>query len=337
MKREKWMNGVDGFAGKLEAIDYESLPVSDYNKQYIRRLRPAFRYFLRIYALCFREGLQAIRKEPGEVTLIDYGGGCGFLSLFAKAIGFGRVVYVDHNPLSVATVTALRGKLGFGPDEILEGTSAELLSWCRARQIKPQLLISTDVIEHVYDLSLFFRELTALENLYMIFTTGSTPYNPYVRKRLETRMRSVETGKGEQPNFFTQRLHFIRSNYPSLPETEAEQWAHRTRGLIYAYIPAVVEGRRSYFPPGPYNTCDPETGNWEERILSLEAYRDLLAPYGYEVRMRKGFYNEERTNAFLSFACRCINALIRVSGKAGFCIAPFITIQCKKKGWFPRP
>ena len=58
---------------------------------------------MHIYADCLQRGLQAIQTPISDVTLIDYGGGTGFLSILAKSIGIGQVIYIDLNPSSVET------------------------------------------------------------------------------------------------------------------------------------------------------------------------------------------------------------------------------------------
>ena len=100
---------------RLKAIDYNKLPISDYNKRYIGNLKPALSYFMHIYADCLQRGLQAIQTPISDVTLIDYGGGTGFLSILAKSIGIGQVIYIDLNPSSVETIQLLKQIIGIGP------------------------------------------------------------------------------------------------------------------------------------------------------------------------------------------------------------------------------
>ena len=69
---------------QLKAIDYERLPISKYNKRYIARLKPVLSYYMKIYADCLLKGLESIGSSPEEITLIDYGGGSGFLSMLAN-------------------------------------------------------------------------------------------------------------------------------------------------------------------------------------------------------------------------------------------------------------
>lgn len=88
---------AQALVSQLKAIDYERLPISKYNKRYIARLKPVLSYYMKIYADCILKGLESIGSSPEEITLIDYGGGSGFLSILAKQAGIGRVIYIDLN------------------------------------------------------------------------------------------------------------------------------------------------------------------------------------------------------------------------------------------------
>jgi len=203
----------------ISAINFDELPISDYNKQYIRILKPAINFYLHIYSYCIDKGLQGLKISYSDITLVDFGGGSGFLSIFAKKLGIGKVIYVDLNPLSVQTIELLKAKTGVGPDIILHGSSDTLAKWCLEKNISPDLLIATDLIEHVYDLEIFFNELTGIGNsMRMIFTTASTPYNPYVKRRLHRMMRGCESGSLMTPNYYTRRLTYIRKHFAGLSE-----------------------------------------------------------------------------------------------------------------------
>ncbi len=309
---------------QLKAIDYERLPISKYNKCYIARLKPVLSYYMKIYADCLLKGLESVGSAPKDITFIDYGGGSGFLSMLAKQAGIGRVIYIDLNPDSVDTIRVLKALAGTGPDIILHGDSDTLADWCSANKVKPQLLIATDLIEHVYDLSAFFANLAAIDNkMQMLFTTASTPFNPYVKRKLHRLMTTWEK------EYYALRLHYIHLHFPALSPTEAKEAARKTRGLTFPHIRKAVENGSYPLLKDAFNTCDPRNGNWTERILPIETYRSLAKPFGYQVQVGKGFYNTDRPNPISALISSGINGLIRISGKAGFLFAPFITLYLR--------
>jgi 2-polyprenyl-3-methyl-5-hydroxy-6-metoxy-1,4-benzoquinol methylase len=329
MERSKLTETGRALAAKLQAVAYDALPISDYNKQYIRRMRPALPYYMEIYADCICKGILSTGIPASEMTLVDYGGGSGFLSLLAKEAGIKQVIYIDLNPLSVETVSVLKQQLATGPDIILQGDSHTLLRECEARQLTPQLLIATDLIEHVYDLERFFRNFYLINpEMELLFTTASTPYNPLIKRRLHKFMKACEQGRAVTPGYYTRRKNFIKEKYPNLPEEQVEAWSQCTRGLTYEDIAKTIDINHPPIPEDKYNTCDPETGNWAERILSIRYYRDLLELYGYGLTIQKGFYNVHRNHTPASLLFHCANALIRYAGPLGFCLAPYILLRC---------
>lgn len=318
---------------RLREIDYDSLPLASYNKRYLASIKPALDYYLQIYARCLSQGFCALGMEAQALTLVDYGGGCGFLGLLAKAAGAGRVIYVDINPLSVDAAAILKQRAGAGADVMLCGDSAVLADYCRTNGIVPDLLIGADVIEHIYHLPDFFADLYAISpGMQLIFTTASNPYNPMLRRRLHRFMRGCESGKLVSPNYLGRREEFIRRHYPRFPDGQVAVWSRHTRGMRYADIRAAIDAARLPLPADRYNTCDPETGNWAERLLPLRAYRSAAAPCGYTLSVGKGFYNVRRGSRLAGALCRALNALIRYSGRAGLVLSPFIIIGCKPSG-----
>lgn len=152
------------------------------------------------------------------------------------------MIYLDLNPKSVETIRILKEEFGTGPDMILQGNSDRLADWCKENQIHPDLLIATDLIEHVYDLEVFFKDLSGISNdMQMIFTTASTPYNPYIKRRLHKLMDGCESGTLETPNYYTLRKSYIEKNYPALSKKEIENWAIHTRDLTYPDIDRAIQ------------------------------------------------------------------------------------------------
>lgn len=294
--------------GKIRNIDFSQLDISDYNRKYIQNILPHINYYFKIY-------IQAISSfsnfQPENNLIVDFGGGHGFLSLFFKSLGY-RIIYCDINPLSVKTISLIKEIAGFGPDYIVTGSVAELNRFCLDNQLKPDLLIATDLIEHVYDLQNFFRQLQQINpNFEMIFTTGSNPENPCKCRKLRRYMIQIEA------IYFTKRKEFIQANAKHLSETEINDLAKLSRGKIYSDMLT-----DSTPPDDTFNTCDPETGNWAERILPLKTYGQFASEAGFRAAFTPGFYNEEHSRLK-----NLLNFCIRKSGKFGFKFAPYVLIK----------
>lgn len=307
---------------QLHKIDYSSLPISEYNRRYIMRMLPDLDYYLEIYGRCLDMMINRSHKAPRDLCLVDYGGGHGFLSCAAKQRGIGKVIYIDFNSLSAKTASIIGEHLGLSADAIIHGDSEKLREWCTEHQVKPDIIMGMDVIEHIYRLEDFFADMFAINPaVKMLFTTGSTPFNPLVKKRLHKIMVADELG----PNGFREeRRHHIQHSHRDFTPAQLDYWAQNTRGLNYDDTLEAVANNKPNILADPYNTCDPATGSWTERILPMTDYQAMVKPYGAKAKVANGFYNTHRTGA-KGFASRLLNMAIRLTGVKT--IAPFIIIN----------
>ena len=309
----------------IKKVEFDRLGISEYNLKYINHLLPVLDYYFKIYIDAIERLVEKTDGYTGWV--VDFGGGHGFLSVFLKQLGF-KVIYCDINPLSVNTVRALKEKLSCGPDVEITGSTDELLDYCRRHQLPPDYLISTDLIEHVYDLNQFFSQLRQLNpGMEMVFTTASNPYN--FRKAKYLRKLMLYT---ENEFFLPSRKEYIEKNYPELMQVQKDELSVKTRGLIFQDINSYVETyiATKDFPRrniDPYNTCDPQTGNWMERILPIPEYRRICNSHQYSLTIHNGFYNAHRKHWLFSLVAFALNLLIRYGGLLGRCFAPFITLK----------
>lgn len=324
-------------ADQLHAIDYTLLPISDYNKEYLKRQEKAYLYYTRICGHCLATSFTTLLHPDRAFTLVDYGGGTGLLSMMAKKIGVERVIYIDLNPQSVETVKVMKEQTGLGPDVILEGDSDTLAAWCAEQKIKPDLLIGLDVIEHVYNLEKFFADLTGInKQMEMKFTTASNPLNVRKKRKLQKLMAEYEKGGNASPNYYELRKEYLAQVNPGYSPEELEKVATATRGLTFDDIHKILyQGRMSREQAealpcfkDPYNTCDPRNGNWMERILPLKEYEDLLKSCQYSLELGNGFYNADRKNPLTSLATKLINYFIMRANIYGLLVAPFVVLHC---------
>lgn len=317
------------FAEMLRHIDYDSLCISDYSRNYIKRMLPVMDYYTDIYNRCLDDMLRRVGKPASEVCIVDYGGGHGFFSILAKQRGVGSVVYIDYNPKASETVSAVANKVGIGPDIVLTGDSATLRDWCKCNCVSPDALMGMDVIEHIYRLDSFFADVYDMNpKIRMLFTTGSTPYNPIVVHRLHRFMEMDEYGDGDFVGFLELRCKYIVKKFPSMDDRTLDRWAKCTRGLKYSDIEAAVSNGSPFDVGDAYNTCDPVTGSWTERILPIRTYRNYAKCHGALVKVDKGFYNAHR-NGIKGLLSQGLNALLHLPGT--LFIAPFIILNFEKE------
>ncbi len=277
---------------------------SEVSKYYIDIYRSSLE---RVAALSSQSGTPT---SPDNMVVVDFGGGHGMLSILAKQMGFGRVVYIDRNPDAQKSLAQLSEHFGTKPDVILQGDAETLKTWCRENGETPDALLAMDVIEHIYVLDEFFSALHDISpQMNMLFTTASTPYNKRVVRRLHHAMNLDEFGHDGKKGFRTLRREHIQQLHPDMSNKQLDYWAENTRGLIYEDVERAVDAQTPNLLRDPYNTCDPETGSWTERILPVEDYLQILLPYGYSLHVFPGRYNIHR-NGPKEWASKYYNSII---------------------------
>ena len=283
------------FLSDLEGLHLHELQISTKSRKALRRVLDAARYYIEIYNDALDSMLQRCALSPGEMTVVDYGGGHGLFSILAKRVGVGRVVYVDNNSDAFRTVGVLSQTLGSGPDVMLQGDAKKLAEWCMQNNVRPDALIGIDVIEQIYVLDDFFGALHECSHeMKMLFTTSANPYNERIVRRLHRAMHKVEMGTSHKRGYWHLRYDHIKKIHPDMSEREAAQWANDTRGLTYADLERAIDAQSPNLLLDPHNTCDPATGRWATRLLPVDDYRQLLAPYGFGLVVLPGRYNEYR-------------------------------------------
>jgi hypothetical protein len=132
--------------------------------------------------------------------------------------------------------------------------------------------------------------------------------NPFKRRQLQKIMLQDELVNSNALHssnsqfaglpFIEIRRRMIAEKFSFLEENEVKQLAVQTRGLKEADIYFFVEkyysksGTIPYSPTDKYNTCDPVTGSFTERLLPIKAYATLYHQHDFELKAHNGFYNE---------------------------------------------
>lgn len=328
---------ISAFASILNMIDVINIHTSPYSKRYLQHLLDHRLYYLAIYADVLDTALAKTNKPLNELNLLDFGSGNGLLGMFAKHCGFEKVFLCDLNENFVAASRLTAEVLQIKIDGFITGELTEAKDQLQHNNI--DIIAGTDVIEHVYDLDVFFAEIKNM-NPFMItvFTTASNPDNYFKVRKLKNMQMKDELVGGDPEDFALAgeekhaayldiRKQIIKRNFPDLEYDELTKLAQYSRGLRREDIIKLV---RSYLAgnkmppalPGDTNTCHPETGSWSERILPVDHYRQLYHRYGFALNIRNGFYNNFDGGLKATFNI-FMNLLVKILGKK---TAPFITL-----------
>jgi hypothetical protein len=207
---------------------------------------------------------------------------------------------------------------------------------------KPDVIVSMDVIEHVYNLELFIRDSFQLNSeMIHVHVTGANPYNPIIRNRLMKIQIRNEYQNRPKPeaakpsdnfhSFFELRKNFIQKN-TDWNEDLISEIAKLTRGMIYPEILFAIqlynkEGVKPSPIAHPTNTCDPETGNWSERLVSIQEFETIAKNNSKILKYSSIGYNTYRKSAVLSLFFIVINYLC--NNKLGRFFLPLVKIELK--------
>lgn len=329
------------FINKLLQLDVAKLPISEYNKAYLFKHQKHAHYHTYLFSSITQQGLQICKKEKEEIVLVDFGGGTGLLSIYAKLIGFGKVIYNDIYDVSCKDAYTIASAFGVIPDAFWCGDETTLIS----NESYLDLIISMDVIEHIYNPEIFIKNCyNAYPNLSMVHLTGANPFNNRTIKKLRAvHLRNENIGypdaikpRDTKQAFLEVRKEFISSLLQKEPENlDVVKLAKATRGKILSEIPeSVAHWQQTGIMPKAAvgtNTCDPHTGNWSERIIFEHEWREWAKQHSISVAFKGEIYDPCKGNIFRKWFVKILNLLLKIHNKVSCRNAPLIMILIKKQ------
>ncbi len=310
---------------------------NNYCDRYLQHLIANRNYYLDIYAHVFEKVLTNSNSPKENLTIIDYGAGNGLLGIFAKYCGFGKVIINELDHVFLMSSLNLSEKLNIIIDKFIEGDISIVKK--ETTDLKIDAIIATDVIEHIYNLNDFFTTLQSINpEIISVFTTGSNPENYFKVKKLQ-RLQLKDEFEGGKPDDFALfgfqshkayleiRKDIIRGVLKNEADNVINQMASKTRGLQKKDILSAIEvylktGMLPNEPIDTFNTCNPETGSWTERIINLDEYKNIYQTFNFNLIVNSGFYNVHKKGLKrLSF--QLLNMLVSIFGMR---FAPFIIL-----------
>lgn len=331
---------IEIFEKKLSGLDSAVVQLPDYPKRYLQEIIHNSSYYLRIYNECLSIITKKTGLAPEKISLIDFGCGNGLLGIFALECGFKEVIFIDTEKEFCDAVPVLAAALGFAvkKEQVVCGGLKEI----PASLTIANVIAGTDVIEHIYSLSSFFKELATYNAaIVSVFTTASNCSNPFIVSRLKKMQLQDELqgftelnaqSKELHPSYLQMRKDIIRAAFPDLGEATTILLAQKTRGMIKSSIIESVEqfiynGKEPALLSHPTNTCDPFTGSWTENLVTIRAYKKLYAENQFNLEVKSGFYNQWGKTGLKNIVAWKMNLVVKIIGKM---MAPFIILIGKQ-------
>lgn len=336
---------IDKLFSKIGTLDIPGLSISEYNQNYFKKYIDNYLFYMSLYSQLFKKALKKLNKPICESSFVDYGGGCGMLSCLAKEIGFKHVIYNDIYDQSVSDARKISKKLELKIDHFICGDIENFVSELDHYNIKPDLICSFDVLEHIYSLEKWFKHIALIDNRFsLLFMTSANPVNPFISARLK-KMQTISECEGvnktygwkeidANTSYKEERSRIIQKRFPLLNETEVNHLVGKTRGLriedIENLVQKFIDGKRiDYQIKHPTNTCDPYTGNWVEHLINLKELKQLIEKNDLRVEITNssyGFNDNKKLNIVKYF----LNQLIKVSKPSFLFFSPTYTIEVEK-------
>lgn len=333
------------FRQKLEALDVNTLSVEGYPKSYFLYLLVHRKHYIELYVQVLQKLLFASKKLPEDLILIDYGCGNGFLSFLGAFAGFSKIVSIDTDVEFLKSAQVTASVLGLKEIEFIHANEETFDGLISIKQ--PAVLAATDVIEHIYNLDLFFLKLKKIEKIRSIlFTTASNPKNPFIVKRYHHLhlKEELQGGNANDRNLFGDahasflelRQKIIIEHFPFFVPERFTSLAKATRGLRRDDI---IKHTQKFLQTGvltnaithPTNTCHPETGSWAERLMEIDELKILFQKNEFELKISNGFYDSNKGSIVRRCCISVLNAIIRNTTDLGIRLAPFIFLEGNRK------
>lgn len=283
----------------LTQLKVDDLPISNYSRKYFYRYQSTgFSIFDRLTDIVSR-GFER-RRNQSEPSSIDYGGGLGLISLLIKAAGLGYVDYIDIARESAQDARTIASALKLPADHYHVGELYQVQNELIGRSLRPDMIFSSEVIEHIFDIEAFFDAVAFVipDGGSVVFSTSANPLNPFVAFNLRRIQRRYEApAEVFAESYVALRQAYIRNklNDRRIDASVVLALAARTRGLVFEDIDEILTqfGTTGILPKelaDPTNTCDPRNGCWCERLMNPHLLSSSLARRGFGIDVSAGQY-----------------------------------------------
>lgn len=316
--------------GQLLAIDASQLNTASEYKDYFVKHHMGRRLFFSIQssAHIIYQSVKISGKNTGEIVFLDYGAGLGTLFMLAGMMNFKKIVYNDYLPEWHQPAKALCSALQINIDDYVAGDIDNVTTDAAAKNIKYDIVASRNVIEHIYDLQLFYNLLYQHNPKTIIYSSTTANYhNPAMRL-----YHFLIHKKAERNIYRPQRINEIKKLQPVLQQSQVDILAELTRGKAKEDFISTINNFMNNVMPAKdkslrTNTCDCINGIWIEHLLTKQEHATFAKNAGFKFEYTAGFWDTHYKSGALNLFARLFNNIISILGKRrAVLISPFVDI-----------
>ena len=293
---------------KLNNLDLLDLSISDYNKKYFGNYLKTLKSTLQRYSYLLLLSINKSAVFLKDFVFLDYGAGSGILSLLAKELGIGTVIYNDIYDISCRDAQVIAKAIGNEADYYIAGDIDQVIVTLQEQSLICNAIASYDVIEHIYNVDYFIQSIPKILKTQgkIVMETTANPLNPLInwqrikaQKQCEYQDRLAEYGHKQidtLKSYFSIRKEIIAQYAENLQTSEIDLLAKKTRGLIKKDIIIATDKylATKELPKElnhPTNTCDPFTGNWAEHLIKPKYWESMLDNLKFSTTILGGYYS----------------------------------------------
>lgn len=325
-------NKANSLFGKLKGLDVDQLKLPYYCQEYFKSSHSTRLFFsIETSARLLYKACLTCGKQPAEIRVMDYGAGVGTLYLLAGMSGFQQVIYNDHLEDWKISAEKIADAIGVHIDKYIVGDIRQTLNVLHDLGIYLNLVVSRNVLEHIYKPGDFFLAIRQHSKDCLVFSSttanAENPASVWKHRRWHAKW---------EKQFLDQRRQLISEKIAGIAESDALQLALQTRGLAVEDLDNEIQGfSESKKIPAlkviGSNTCDPTNGVWFENLLPISEWHRLITGAGFEPSFEPGFWDTHYSKSWKSLTGTILNKVGSISRSLAMKTAPFIYIIAKPK------
>ena len=314
----------------LKNFDASALDATDTYNDYFLNHHLGKRLFFSIQnsAHILYEGILLCKKPVNEINAIDYGAGLGTLFMLGGMLGCKRFDYNDHLPEWQPTAAAACKSVGSHISAYITGDINEVVAFAASQNIRYDLVVSRNVVEHIYCLPEFYSVIFNHNPVAVTYSTTTANFHNPVMRLYHIYIHK----KVEKKYYLQQRMEEIKKLNPSLSEERLAIMAKLTRGFGQQdFIKAVnnLAAGKSIEKDNALrsNTCDCIIGVWSEHLLTKKEYTAIMKNAGFSIVYAAGYWDTHYQSVGLNLMAKFFNQIISLLGKKnGILLSPFVNV-----------
>jgi 2-polyprenyl-3-methyl-5-hydroxy-6-metoxy-1,4-benzoquinol methylase len=274
------------------------------------------------------EAVQLCDKPLTEINAIDYGAGLGTLFMLGGMLGFKRFDYNDHLPEWQATAKSVCKQAGITITDYITGDINAVADFAAKKNIKYDMVLSRNVIEHIYSLSEFYNAIFKHNPKAIVYSTTTANFHNPVMRLYHIYIHK----KVEKQYYKKQRLEEIKKLHPLLPVDKLTRLTELTRGKAQQdFTDAVSNFTNNKTVPEDKslrsNVCDCVNGVWSEHLLTKNEYADIIHAAGFKMLYSPGYWDKHYSSGIKNLMSGIFNKIIDLLGKQkGIILSPFVNV-----------